>query len=387
MKIFHSTAVAALALLISSPGLAFSDNQDLSRFAPKSNNLPTKIDYTYWDQALEYFVFNMGRSSRQALPHVTPEIGSRIIYGHASRLRLEGNRVIFSFLEQQQIDAISEYRRDLERVGSSLDLTSLSRNEQLAFWMNLHNVAVIEQIALAYPVKQPSRMKIGPSGLPLDQSKFITVDGVALSPRDIRTKIVFPNWSDPRVLYGFFRGDIGSPSIQREAFVASKLGEQLDFAAYEFVNSLRGTEKRGKTLHTSRIYREAFPTLFASDEETLRAHLLKYSSETLKSSIKATKKIRFSIYEFDISDLANADRSREYSYNLSDKNGFGHRFSPQSVVNATGRPHGVPAAVGRLLVERTRSLSRRQRDNVSGEVIVLTPERLAEQDAANREVK
>ncbi len=387
MKVFHSTAVAALALLISSPGLAFSDNQDLSRFAPKSNNLPTKIDYTYWDQALEYFVFNMGRSSRQALPHVTPEIGSRIIYGHASRLRLEGNRVIFSFLEQQQIDAISEYRRDLERVGSSLDLTSLSRNEQLAFWMNLHNVAVIEQIALAYPVKQPSRMKIGPSGLPLDQSKFITVDGVALSPRDIRTKIVFPNWSDPRVLYGFFRGDIGSPSIQREAFVAGKLGEQLDFAAYEFVNSLRGTEKRGKTLHTSQIYREAFPTLFASDEGTLRAHLLKYSSETLKSSIEATKKIRFSIYEFDISDLANADRSREYSYNLSDKNGFGHRFSPQSVVNATGRPHGVPAAVGRLLVERTRSLSRRQRDNVSGEVIVLTPERLAEQDAANREVR
>ena len=156
----------------------------LTRFAPASDRDDHTIDYTYLDE---------------------PLIGTRFIYGHDSRLRLEGNRVAFSFL--------TEYRQDLERVGSTLDIKRFPRNEQLAFWFNLHNVAVIEALASRYPLTQTVDTKFGPDELPLDDAKLITIGGVPLSPRDIRERIVYANWKDRKVIYGFWRGEIGGPSI------------------------------------------------------------------------------------------------------------------------------------------------------------------------------
>ena len=128
---------------------------------------------------------------------------------------------MFSYLDSQYKSGVSEYRKDLQDVGSNIDLTRFSRDEQLAYWLNLHNVAVIEQIALNYPVKTPRKIKIDINGNKVDlhDAKFITVKGVSLSLRDIREKIVYPNWDNPDVIYGFFHGDIGSPSVQELSLI------------------------------------------------------------------------------------------------------------------------------------------------------------------------
>ena len=103
----------------------------------------------------------MGPSIRQGAPRVDPRTGTRRIYGHESRFRLEGNRVAFSYLTPEIMTALSEYRADLERIGSTIDLTTLPRNEQLAFWFNLHNVAVIETLAGEYPLSEPHERAFG----------------------------------------------------------------------------------------------------------------------------------------------------------------------------------------------------------------------------------
>ncbi len=355
--------------------------QSYARFTPRKATSETRIDYSHWDEALKYFVYRMGRSIREGAPRVEPALGSRFIFGHDSRLRLEGNRVAFSFLEQEQIDALTAYREDLERTADLVDISALPRNEQLAYWMNLHNVAVIEQIAKAYPVQQPSRINIGPDRLPLDQAKIVTVSGVALSPHDIRTRIVFPNWRDPRVIYGFFRGEIGGPSIQREAFAANKVGTLLDEAAFEFVNSLRGTEKRGETLHVSKIYEEAAPHFFRGGDSELRDHLRKYATDRVGKLIDRTSAIKASIYEKDISDLARGERDPEHGLVTInyDPTGLGRGIAP---------PIGVPRHIGRLVVERQRKYRKiRRRASREGWVIFLTPEQLAERDKANREIE
>jgi Protein of unknown function, DUF547 len=191
---------------ISRPAISQSSHPEFARFAPKAATVNTKIDYTAWDEALRYLVFRMGKSIREGAPRVEPGMGTRRVYGHDSRYRLEGNRVIFSFMNQDVLTALAEYRQDLEQTANLVDISKLAKNEQLAYWINLHNAAIIEQIALAYPVSQPSRIKLDASGLPFDETPFISVAGVKMSPKDIRTKIVFPHWKDPKVIYGFFRG-------------------------------------------------------------------------------------------------------------------------------------------------------------------------------------
>lgn len=233
-----------------------------------------------------------------------------MIFGHDSPYRMEGNRIIYSMLDDDVIESVGEYRRDLERIGSELDISKLPRNEQLAFWLNLHNVAVIEQIGLAYPISQPRKIRI--DGVPMDEARFITVDGVAMSPHDIRARIVYPNWRDPRVMYGFFRSDIGGPSLQRYAFTGSNVSFLLESSASEFVNSLRGVQSRGDALKVSRIYEEVRKFYFPGNYEGLRAHLAQFAEDDVMAAVRRNGRVEADLYEYDIADLSKGEREPAY---------------------------------------------------------------------------
>lgn len=284
----------------STGGAAGTDS--LAQFTPASDRREHRIDYEHWTEALTWLVVPMGPSIREGAPRATPGTGTRFVYGHTSRYRLEGNRVAFTYLTDEIRAALTEYRQDLERVGSELDLARLPRNEQLAYWLNLHNVAVIEALAYHYPMRTPDDRRFGPNQARLEDAKLVTVKGIELSPRDIREQIVYKNWNDPKVMYGFWRGDIGGPSIQRLAFTGGNVDQLLDHSAEEFVNSLRGVESFGGALQVSQIYQEG-ESYFFPTEAALRAHLRKYAGEDVKELIAKNDQIAFNRYETDVADL------------------------------------------------------------------------------------
>lgn len=278
-----------------------------AQFTPQSTNLiDSKLDFSIWDTALHWFVLSMGRSIREFSSRPTEQSGSRLIQGHDSPYRLEGNRVAFDMMPDDVKQSLTDYRRDLEQLPDAVPLTRLGRNEQLAYWINLHNVAMIEQLALAYPVQSPRQVKV--AGVQLDDAPILTVGGVRMSLKDIRTKIVYPNWRDPKVMYGFWRGDIGSPSLSRDAFTSTNLGEVLEANAREFVNSLRGAERRGDTMHVSRYYLEAQPFYFTNWNADMREHLRKFSKPEVEAGLVQTTDVKAGIEEIDIADLSKGER-------------------------------------------------------------------------------
>lgn len=326
---------------------------EFARFAPgQGEPIATTLDYSIWDAALNWFVLNMGRSLREFSSRPEAQSGSHITYGHDSPYRLEGNRVAFSMMPDEVKQSLTDYRRDLEQLPDQIQLTRLSRNEQLAFWINLHNVAVIEQLAFAYPVESPSRLLIGAAKIPLDEAPIITVGGVRMSPKDIRTKIVYPSWRDPKVMYGFWRGEIGGPSINRAAFTGANLGKLLDEGAREFVNSLRGAERRGDTLYVSRHYLEAQPFFFSNFEGDLRAHLRKYGKEDVVSALDGTSSVSATLAELDIADLSKGERAPNYS-NIVIPTDRGDKTAGVK----------IDASVARLMNERGEKLEKIWREN------------------------
>ena len=342
------------------PASAEQDSQgQFARFVPHPTDIRTQMDYSFWDEALEFMVLRMGLSTRESSPRPDATLGTRRVYGHESRVRMEGNRIVYSFLDDEQIAPLSEYRKDLERLGSELDITTLPRDEQLAYWMNLHNVAVVEQIASNYPIQAPSRMKLGPEKTPLDTTRFITVAGVAMSPRDIRIRIVFPNWTDPNVIYGFHRGDVGGPSIQRRAFTASNLIELLGVSAKEYVNSLRGVEGYGDKLLVSAIYAEAAPFYFPDMSEDLKRHLASLAEPKVASLIASKSDIEVNQYEETVADLAAGDR--EPIYNAVTRDGLAQSIR-------------LRPSVARFMSERAEKMEQLRREGLlQGRVIVLPP--------------
>ena len=322
----------------------------LEAFTPRVRDEQSRIDYSLWGHALRSVVVGLGPSLRGSAGRPEGYTGTHFNRGHKSRLRMEGSRIAYSFFDEEVTASLTEYRKDLERVGTELDIASLSRNEQLAYWLNLHNVAVIEQIARGYPVIQPSRLTL--DGVPMDEARFIEVAGVKLSPRDIRTGIVYPNWSDPRVIYGFYRGDIGSPLIQPEEFNARNLDFLLQDNAEEFVNSLRGVEQRGNTLHVSKIYEEAAEFFFSDFEPDLFAHLATHANYDVVKEIAKTDRIVASLSEPDIGDLARGQR-QPYIANVVSQNRFG-----EPIMASTRIPPNIQRYIGERR-EKIRTLERR----------------------------
>ncbi len=316
-------------------------------FIPTDDPIRHRIDYEIWDFALKNIVIAMGPSTRSQPYAVQSPLGTRMRQGHNSRYRLEGSMVTFSSFENETIASFAEYRRDLESVGDTLDISTLPRNEQLAFWINLHNVALMEKIAAEWPVRQPHTIDV--DGVQLDSARFITVRGVAMSLKDIRERIVFANWRSPKVIYGFWRGEIGGPALERSAFTGGNVSSLLDIAAEDFINSLRGTQKSGSRLDVSRLYTEAAPFYFPDFEADLRAHLAEYANEEVAEILAETSVIRASIAEQDIADLAGGSRGASYLQ--------------------SARP-GIPPGAASLLVQRQRKLEQLQRDDVpTGRVI------------------
>lgn len=385
-----SIAVLGLAgaALLAIPGAALAQSDDaatqassastmdaaFARFAPAPGNDDRRIDYSAWDEAMDYIVLPMGRSLRQTPGSVDPGPGTRRIYGHSSRYRLEGNRVMFSFFTPELKQTVADYRRDLEQTADLVEIAKLQRNEQLAYWINLHNVAMIEQIANSWPVRQPQSIAI--DGVPMDEAKFITVNGVAMSPRDIRTKIVYPNWRDPKVVYGFWRGDIGGPSLQRDAFNGENVGRLLERGGYEFVNSLRGTQKRGDLLQVSEIYEEARPFFFSDWPASIRSHVTQFAEEDVKELLAKTEAVEASIYEADIADLAGGVREPSYS-NITTTGQDGIERS------ASFR---IPQAIARLLRERDTKMQRIVKEGRTG-TVTFVPIAIPGQESAPTEVE
>ncbi|MEM6584204.1 MAG: DUF547 domain-containing protein [Pseudomonadota bacterium] len=278
-------------------------------FTPTTDRVDLTIDYEIWDFALKNLVISMGPSLRQKPASKTftqGERGSRVRSGHSSRFRNEGSMLAFSLLDQNAIKSFIEYREDLERVADQIDITRLPRNEQLAFWFNLHNVMMVEQIALNWPFRQPRTLLI--DGVPLDEAKVATIRGVAMSPRDIRERIVYTHWRDPRVIYGFWRGEIGGPALRRDAFTAENIDRLLTQEAEYYVNSMRATEKRGDTLHVATLYEEVSAFYFPNFEQDIRAHIEDYATGKVLGFLGRTTRVEASIREWDIADMSGGRR-------------------------------------------------------------------------------
>ena len=280
------------------------------RFKPKPRTDMRRLDYQVWDDILQNIVVDFGVSSRIRATRPQQSTGTRVVMGHTSPYRLEGSRVAFGFLNDNYKEVLTQYREDLVNIANNMDITRLSRDEQLSFWFNLHNVALIEQISKYYPEDVPSTLVIGGEGSQalLDDAKIIEIRGKSLSLRNIREDIVFANWSDPVVIYGFFRGDIGSPRMLRMAFTANNLEYRLNGNANEFVNALRGFHEGRKARKVSKVYDEAKRFYFQDWQTDIEQHIRIYAEGKTLEDLNVEKPFELDRYETKIADLSGGHR-------------------------------------------------------------------------------
>ena len=295
----RAVAVAAVvgvaALLIAMPGARAEVPEP---FAAQADRETVAITYDDWSYILKATVFDAGLSDRKSAPTPKPQPGRLRVKVNTSSTRLEGNRLYFPvFAEGDNLKALMRIRRELEALPGAVPMAEWTKNQQLAYWLNLYNVTVVEQLAKRYPEQEIRKVM-----QKVRRKKLLNVAGVKLSLDDIHHDILIAKWHDPLVMYGLWQGYVGGPNILQEAFTAENVYDLLQKNATEFINSNRGARMRGDDLYVASYYKDN-SALFPGGESELRAHLASYADSYYAPRIRNAEDISMSTNDYYIADL------------------------------------------------------------------------------------
>jgi hypothetical protein len=221
--------------------------------------------------------------------------------------------------------AIKSERAKLDSYVNLLATASvekLSREDQLAFWLNAYNALVLRTVIDHYPIQGRS------SEYPAKSIRQIPgaferlthrVAGRTLTLDQIE-QTVLPGFHDPRVYFALGRGAVGSGRLRSEAFTLARLEEQLADVAGECVGRAQclSIDRENGKVSASAIfswrekefataYADKAPAAFATRnpiERAVIAFVLPKLLATEKEYIaKNTFQLAYSTFDWTLNDL------------------------------------------------------------------------------------
>ena len=212
------------------------------------------------------------------------------------------NRVDYKAFKARDHVALKAYLAGLEKV----EVAKLDRPEQFAFWANLYNAKTIDIVLDKYPVKSIKDISLGGgllaavTGGPW-KAKTLRALGRDMSLDDIEHGLLRPLFKDPRVHYAVNCASVGCPNIGREALTGAKIEAQLDTAARDFINGLRGVRVAGGQVTASSIF-NWFQADFGGSAAGVLDHARKYAGPALKQKLEGITAIAEFNYDWSLND-------------------------------------------------------------------------------------
>ena len=188
----------------------------------------TSFDHRIWDQLL-----------KQTVVVVSDGHTTQVDYAGAARQR--------SQLERYLDQVASVQRPDFDRWSAS---------EQLALLINAYNAATVELVLTRYPairsIKDLGKLWQSPWQKPL-----VRLLGEKRSLDNIEQELIRTSgrYNDPRVHFALNCASIGCPALRPEAYVASRLDQQLEDQARMFLGDRSRNNLSQSTLQVSPIFK------------------------------------------------------------------------------------------------------------------------------------
>ena len=219
------------------------------------------IDHSAWGIILKKYLVSSQLPTESSAP-----VGINLMeYGGVSKI---------------DYDLLKIYLTTLEGIP----ISSFSRPEQRAFWINLYNAATVNLILEHYPVESITNISFSFFSFGPWDEELLTIEGEELSLNDIEHRILRPIWQDPRIHYALNCASIGCPNLQPIAFTAKNTDSLLETGASEYINHPRGAKKEDKKLWLSKIF-EWYQDDYGGNEAGVLIHIQKYAKENLANSL------------------------------------------------------------------------------------------------------
>ncbi|MQQ09297.1 DUF547 domain-containing protein [Epibacterium sp. SM1979] len=211
------------------------------------------------------------------------------------------NRVDYGAVSDADRNELRRYLSDLQRV----EVSSLNRDEQLAFWINLYNAVTVNVVLEHYPVASIRKindgfLSFGPWDRPL-----VTVEGRSLSLNDIEHRIIRPVFAEPRIHYALNCAAAGCPNLMSRPWRANTLEADLTQAERAYVNDPRGVSVGPHGVILSKIY-IWFQEDFGADEAAVLDRLRSVAGPELATALQGKTRVARYIYDWSLNDTVPA---------------------------------------------------------------------------------
>jgi len=241
-----------------------------------------------------------------ALTRAAPPPGEKVDHGDWTRFLTRYvapdargvNRVAYGQVSAADSALLDAYLTELQAV----DPADLTRDQQLAYWINLYNALTVDVVLEAYPVASIRDIKDGPLSVGPWGRLLAVVSGQNLTLNDIEHRIIRPTFNEPRIHYALNCAAVGCPNLMARAWEAKTLERDLAAAERAYVNDPRGVrfDDLGRLI-LSKIY-IWFREDFGPDEKAVLAHIETAATPNLRARIQAAPRVRAYKYDWVLND-------------------------------------------------------------------------------------
>ncbi len=220
-----------------------------------------------------------------ATPSVGQDMTMDVFYKKAD-VFLSKN-VSMSKVNYKGLHAKPEELTELYSAIETMDLSTATENQKLAFYINAYNLLVIHQVVSKYPIKSPMEVP----GF-FDKMKH-QVAGKAMTLNDLEKGTLFVEFKDPRLHMALVCAAKSCPPLREGAYFDTRVERQLDEAMISAVNDndfIRVNSSK-KKVELSMIFE------WYKDDFKSKKNKMAYINYFRKSKIPSNYKVGY--YEYD----------------------------------------------------------------------------------------
>lgn len=185
----------------------------------------------------------------------------------------------------------------------AIDTHTLTRDQQLAFWINLYNAQTIALILDNYPVDSIRDISNGPLRLGPWNRADLRVRAQALSLNDIEHRIVRAHFNEPRIHYAFNCAALGCPNLKAQAWRAPDLDADFDAAEQAYLAHPRGLQVGADGRVTASKIFIWFREDFGADDLALLARLVARAPPEKSAALARRGRIDSYAYDWSLNEI------------------------------------------------------------------------------------
>ena len=252
--------------------------------------------------------FRLAAPALALLLAATP-LAAQAAFDHSAFDRLLHEHVRHGLVDYEAFGHAPDFPAYLASLAA-FDPATLSRDDQLAFWINAYNAYTI-QLILKHDEHESIRNINKTAGFikgygPWTE-QLARVGGVNYGLDHIEQKIIRPGFNEPRIHFALVCAAMGCPPLRDEAYVGSRLDQQLEDQGRVFLRMSPGKNRVDTTsgaVYLSQVFKfRDYEKDFGGSKEGVARFIAKWYPEGAERELLESgkwKKFEYTNYDWKL---------------------------------------------------------------------------------------